>query len=106
VQYTITGALAQFSRGGIMNDVAQRLTQAFSENLKTQLQDAQALPPSGVSADSSLATKLELDDTGVGLSVPTAAEAQPTQPKMTAPLDVGNLFWAALWGRIKRIFRH
>ncbi len=105
VQYTITGALAQFSRGGIMNDVAQRLTQAFSENLKTQLQDAQASLASRVAADNTPETGLG-GDTTEGLGMPTAVQTQPTQSKMTAPLDVGNLFWAALWGRIKRIFRH
>ena len=84
VQYTITGALAQFSRGGIVNDVAQRLTQAFAENLKLKLdhlkptEEAEQKRPS-----------------------PPSHSA----PSPTAPLDLGNLFWASLWGRIKRIFR-
>lgn len=35
--FSLTGALAQFGRGGIINDVAARLTSIFAENLQTRL---------------------------------------------------------------------
>jgi carbon monoxide dehydrogenase subunit G len=41
VDYTITGSLAQFSRGGIVKELATRLTESFAQNLKTKL-DAQS----------------------------------------------------------------
>ncbi|CAB3746506.1 SRPBCC domain-containing protein [Paraburkholderia solisilvae] len=37
VDYTIAGSLAQFSRGGIVKELATRLTEAFAQNLKTKL---------------------------------------------------------------------
>jgi carbon-monoxide dehydrogenase small subunit len=37
VGYTLTGALAQFSRSGIVNDLAERLTTAFARNVEARL---------------------------------------------------------------------
>ena len=37
VGYTLTGMLAQFSRSGLIQDVANRLTQAFAKNLEVRL---------------------------------------------------------------------
>jgi aerobic carbon-monoxide dehydrogenase small subunit len=37
VGYTLTGALAQFSRSGIVYDLAERLTAAFARNLESRL---------------------------------------------------------------------
>ena len=37
VGYALTGALAQFSRSGIVNDLAERLTAAFARNLEARL---------------------------------------------------------------------
>jgi carbon-monoxide dehydrogenase small subunit len=37
VGYALTGALAQFSRAGIVNDLAERLTVAFARNLEARL---------------------------------------------------------------------
>jgi carbon-monoxide dehydrogenase small subunit len=37
VGYALTGALAQFSRSGIVNDLAERLTIAFARNLEARL---------------------------------------------------------------------
>jgi carbon-monoxide dehydrogenase small subunit len=37
VGYALTGALAQFSRSGIVNDLAERLTTAFARNLEVRL---------------------------------------------------------------------
>lgn len=121
VDYAITGSLAQFSRGGIMREVAQRLTQAFAENLKQRLaeqaatpaapQDAAAAPvpvpalqpgqaPSdgqaelpGMTASGSAAT---------ASPAPAPASAPPAKP--AAPLDLGNLFWSSLWARVRKLF--
>jgi uncharacterized protein len=41
VDYAIAGTLAQFSRGGIVKELATRMTEAFAQNLKTKL-DAQS----------------------------------------------------------------
>ena len=39
VGYTLTGALAQFSRSGLVNDLAERLTTDFAKNVEAQLGD-------------------------------------------------------------------
>ena len=38
VDYSIAGSLAQFSRGGIVRELAQRLTVQFSDNLRSKLE--------------------------------------------------------------------
>ncbi|SDV48849.1 SRPBCC family protein [Chitinasiproducens palmae] len=45
VEYTIGGSLAQFSRGGIVRELATRMTEAFADNLKARLDAAAAAPP-------------------------------------------------------------
>jgi aerobic carbon-monoxide dehydrogenase small subunit len=48
VGYTLTGMLAQFSRSGLVQDIAGRLTAAFAQNLEARLSagdDAAAAPP-------------------------------------------------------------
>ncbi len=48
IGYTLAGGLAQFSRGGLVEDVADRLTAAFAANLEARL--AGAPPPSSEAA--------------------------------------------------------
>ena len=43
VDYSLAGALAQFNRGGIVRDLAKRLTTQFAANLQAAL--AAATPP-------------------------------------------------------------
>src|ERR1700756_1990310 len=40
VDYTIGGSLAQFSRSGIVKELATRMTEAFADNLKAKLDEA------------------------------------------------------------------
>jgi carbon-monoxide dehydrogenase small subunit len=44
VAYAVTGAFAQFSRGGLIQDVANRLTQTFATNLEARLSGRDAPP--------------------------------------------------------------
>ncbi len=76
VGYTLTGALAQFSRAGIVQDIAKRMTAAFAQNLQARLAQ---------------------DDGGV--------RADGTAPTPVAELDAGSLFLSALWNRMKTFFR-
>ena len=49
VGYTLTGTLAQFSRAGLVQDLASRLTAAFAQNLEARLSaGSNAAPPSAV----------------------------------------------------------
>ncbi len=42
VAYALTGSLAQFARGGIVNDVASRITRDFAANLQARLEGRDA----------------------------------------------------------------
>ena len=71
VAYSLAGPLAQFSRGGIVNDLAGRLTAAFAENLQARL------------------------DASAG-----GAAAPGPEPAM-AKFDAGGLLLSVIWARIK-----
>jgi len=96
VEYSIAGSLAQFSRGGIVQELAERLTLAFRDNLKAMLEAApaaaasaaQAAPIAGVPAGDSRA-----DAQGGPAARPAAAPA----------LDLGGMFWALLLQRLRRL---
>ena len=45
VDYTLAGALAQFNRGGIVQDLAAKLTAQFADNLRAALATATPPPP-------------------------------------------------------------
>ena len=83
IDYSLTGALAQFSRGGIVKEIANQLTAQFAQNLRNRLSDASAAAsPAGASAGDQAAVAL-----------PTAR-----------PLAVGSLFFRALWQWLKGLF--
>jgi len=68
VDYTIGGTLAQFSRGGIVKELATRMTEAFASNLKAKLDQA--------------GTSASVDDTAEATH--TAREAQVVQQAAVA----------------------
>jgi carbon monoxide dehydrogenase subunit G len=93
--FTITGRLAQFGRGGMMEDVSNRLLREFANCLQTRLAGAPEPEPAPEPAG--------LPETGaVPASAPPPRPATP--PPAAAPLKGGSLFFSVLWERIKRIF--
>jgi uncharacterized protein len=96
--FTITGRLAQFGRGGIMQDVSNRLLRDFATCLSTRLAEtpepaAAAEPPA---AEPSAAPAPEP-------SAPPPPSPPPPAPA-AEPLKGGSLFFSVLWERIKRLF--
>lgn len=77
--FTITGRLARFGRGGMIEDISNRLMADFSTCLQSRLAPAAA------------------GDRGGGQASDPPAGAQP--------IKGFQLFLAALWERIKRRFR-
>ena len=71
ISFSLAGPLAQFSRGGIVQDLATRLTAAFADNLQARLD---------------------------GIAEPATSVEASTLP---AELNVGGLFASVLWARIK-----
>lgn len=99
VDYSIAGSLAQFSRGGIVRELATRLTEAFADNLKARLE---AEAPAPAIAPAPATDSVQTAETTQ--STPAAETPKPA-PTQNAPLDVGNLFWRVLLDRIKSFFR-
>ena len=92
VEYSIAGSLAQFSRGGIVRELAERMTAQVSSNLQQQL-DGQQAEPATTPATTPASTPT------IQAGAPPAASATPA-----APIDLGKMFWSVLIARVKRWF--
>jgi uncharacterized protein len=79
--FTITGRLASFGRGGMMQDISKRLLDDFANCLRSRLE-----------RESSAAAAPE-----VGAPAPQKAKAEPIKGLA--------LFFSVLWERITRVFR-
>ena len=78
--FTITGRLARFGRGGMIQDVSNRLLRDFSQCLQAKLAADEPQPPA------------------------PAAAAAPDPPP-AAPVRGVSLFLSVLWERIRRALR-
>jgi uncharacterized protein len=120
--FTITGRLAAFGRGGMMEDVSNRLLRDFATCLQSRLAGGPATPatPSGAEVTAGDAAPEEV---AAAAEPPTRAADAPTQasaatpppaapgavpsspPPRAEPLKGGSLFLSVLVERIKRLFR-
>ena len=96
--FNITGRLAQFGRGGIMEDVSNRLMRDCATCLSSRGGEP-AVPeptaPSGAEVTSGDAPPE---------AVAAAAATPPPQPQPAAPVKGFSLFFSVLWERIRRLF--
>ena len=101
VDYAIAGSLAQFSRGGIVRELAERLTTAFSDNLRKKLEAENPQSETVGDAPAGLAPEVQ----GHTQQAASPAPVKPAAPRVAAaPLDLGGLFWPMLLRRIRRLF--
>ncbi len=101
VDYAIAGSLAQFSRGGIVRELAERLTTAFSDNLRKKLEAENPQPETVTDAPAGPAPDVQ----GQTQQAASPAPVKPAGPRAAAaPLDLGGLFWPMLLRRIRRLF--
>lgn len=85
VDFTLTGRLAQFSRAGIVNDLAARFTEDFAKNLAAALA---AEAPSAAGAP------------------PNAERAsEPAPAQSVSEINAGTLVLSVIWNRIKAFLR-
>jgi uncharacterized protein len=105
--FTITGRLARFGRGGMIQDVSNRLLREFADCLQKTM-EATPEPESGGGPGPG--------DTAPDTPPPTAADAPsgavPAQPAPGAagppaakPVKGFSLLASVLWERLKRLFR-
>jgi uncharacterized protein len=117
--FTITGRLARFGRGGMIEDISNRLMRDFATCLQSRI----AAPPAP--SGEAVTTGAEAPESVAGADpdpAPSAAEAaasaaaQPPDAPVPAPapppplpaakpISGFSLFFGALWDRIKRIFK-
>jgi carbon monoxide dehydrogenase subunit G len=107
--FSITGRLAQFGRGGMMEDISNRLLRDFASCLSTRLAEgppAAEEVPSGaeVAAGEAAPEEVAAAATTPPSTPPPVATPPPTAPA-AQPLKGGSLFFSVLWDRIKRLFR-
>ncbi len=100
VDYALTGTLAQFSRGGLVRELASALTAQFAANLSARLQR----PPHGL--DSTASTDVALALPGAPASTEEAASRtdSPAPPAgQTMPLDGMALLRQIVRARWRRL---
>jgi carbon monoxide dehydrogenase subunit G len=126
-EFTITGKLATFGRGGVIQDVSNRLLRDFATCLQQRLAgepageltaeeaaasagaaDAVGKTPAEVSGKSpaEVSGKSPAEVSG-STAPPVAAQAGPAQPAAAAapPVKGFSLLFSVLWERIRGLFR-
>jgi carbon monoxide dehydrogenase subunit G len=104
---TITGKLARFGRGGMMQDVSKRLMREFADCLQATLaheqaaaaEEAAAAEP--VAASSSAAASASMPPPAAR---PAAVPPPPPRPQ-AKPINALKLLFSVLADRIRRLFR-
>ena len=105
--FTITGRLARFGRGGMIEDISNRLMRDFSTCLQSRIATTPA--PSGEAITTGeeapeSAAAADGDPAPARTAPPPAAAPPPPPPPAAKPISGFSLFFGALWDRIKRIF--
>jgi uncharacterized protein len=94
--FTITGRLARFGRGGMIQDVSNRLLRDFADCLQKTIEAAEATPEAAAASE---------PGPPVAAS-PTAAGPSPAAPPAPSkPVGGVSLFFRALLDRIRRALR-
>jgi carbon monoxide dehydrogenase subunit G len=108
--FTITGRLARFGRGGMMEDISNRLMRDFATCLSSRLADAPTAP-----SGEEVATGDAPPEAVAAAAPPEGADSEtaapaPTPPPRPAPQPAAKpvggigLFFSVLWERIRRRF--
>ena len=100
--FTITGRLASFGRGGMIKDISNRLLRDFA----TCLQQRLAAEPAGEMKPDEAAASAGAAD-AVGKSPAEVAPPPPTQaePAAAPPVKGFSLLLSVVWERIRGLFR-
>jgi uncharacterized protein len=84
--FTITGRLARFGRGGMIQDVSNRLLRDFAECLRSGLEQPAT------------------EGTAAAANLPEGGGPAPP-PAQAKPISGFRLLLGALWDRLRRVFR-
>ena len=101
--FNITGRLAQFGRGGIMEDVSNRLMRDFATCLSQRLGEGApaAAAPEPEAPSGAEVTAGDAPPEAVAAAAPSRSTPPPPA---AAPVKGFSLFFSVIWERIKGIF--
>ncbi|MEA2241271.1 MAG: uncharacterized protein QOD24_827 [Solirubrobacteraceae bacterium] len=122
--FSITGRLARFGRGGMMEDISNRLLRDFSTCLQSRLAAPTApsgeevskgdAPPEAVAAAAPEGGETDAEAAAASAGATTAGTTggpatarpvpPPAQPQAAKPIGGIGLFLSVLWERIRRRF--
>ena len=120
--FSITGRLASFGRGGMMEDISNRLMRDFATCLSSRLADAPTAPsgeevsrgeapPEAVAAAAGDGEPMDAEAaaasagaTTAGTSARPAPPPPPAPPQAAKPVGGISLFFSVLWERVRRRF--
>jgi uncharacterized protein len=105
--FTITGRLAQFGRGGIMEDVSNRLMRDFAACLSQRLGEGApaAAAPAPEAPSGAEVTAGDAPAEAVAAAAPSPSTPPPAAtPPGAAPVKGFSLFFSVIWERIKGVF--
>jgi uncharacterized protein len=94
--FTITGRLARFGRGGMIQDISNRLLRDFADCLQQKIEAPPAAEPNPL--DAVLAATPE----GAAAAPPATGGAEA--PTTAKPIGGFSLFFRALLDRLRRLF--
>ena len=113
--FSITGRLASFGRGGMIKDISNRLLRDFSTCLQARLESAPAAgvapagpAPGGMTADEAAASAGAADQVEAAAEQPAPpppAQAQAPPPAAAPPVKGFSLLFSVLWERVKGLVR-
>ena len=95
--FTITGRLARFGRGGMIEDISNRLLREFAQCLQQKIEAPPAAEPNLVDA--------VLAATPEGAAAAPPALGGSDAPTTAKPIGGFSLFFRALLDRLRRLFR-
>lgn len=108
--FTITGRLARFGRGGMIKDISNTLLKDFSACLAENIEAPAAAAASAPVTTEPPVEPVQPADPGptgspVGGDAPAPPARAPMRPSTPAkPVNALALFFSALWARIGRLF--
>ena len=99
--YSITGPLARLGRGGMIEDVGNRLLREFATCLEQRLAHDQAVEETAPPAEAAAAVGEEKAYS----HTPDAPKVPPPPPPQAKPIGGFSLFLGVLRDRLKRLFK-
>lgn len=97
--FTITGRLARFGRGGMIKDISNRLLRDFSDCLAKTIEAESAGDESETTPVGQAASGPAAGPAGVEAPKPASPPAAPAKP-----VSGISLFLSVLWERLRRLF--